>query len=73
MAAIGRCALPRIWLASFFFVACMLGQLITVSVAGKVEVPFAQAALFASERPEVRACDAGMGPSCPNPYAYSRR
>lgn len=39
------------------------------AAAVSVEVPFARAALFASELPQIRGCDAGLGPSCSNPYA----
>eukprot|EP00928_Gymnodinium_smaydae_P029018 TRINITY_DN21979_c0_g2_i1.p1 TRINITY_DN21979_c0_g2~~TRINITY_DN21979_c0_g2_i1.p1 ORF type:complete len:491 (-),score=92.54 TRINITY_DN21979_c0_g2_i1:61-1533(-) len=38
------------------------------TAAAPVEIPFAQAALFAAERPEVKACDGGLGPKCDNPY-----
>lgn len=45
----------------------LLGQQVCLNSAASVEVPFARAALFASERPEVRACDGGLVAGC-EPY-----
>ena len=45
--------------------SCAFGSVFSL----EFEVPFARAAIFAAELPEVRGCDEGPGLTCGNPFA----
>lgn len=48
--------------------ACLVQTAFLPCTAEVFGVPFAKAAIFAAEQPEVRRCDAGPSQNCPNPY-----
>lgn len=53
--------------ASTFLAACVV-QAAILAGAEEFFIPFAKAAVFAAEQPEVRGCDAGLSENCQNPF-----
>ena len=49
-------------------IACLVQDAFIFGAAEVFGVPFAKAAIFAAEQPEVRSCDSGPSQNCQNPY-----